>query len=573
MMVGAITVTVIIAGVLVYWFVLRWEATPKRWCAMFYLTSITPETSAPVNRPDTETGLTAHATLDQKLDQVRNVIRALPCATTAGINADPAWDDVYVVYRAIWDDVTRDPEACVVRPEWSAPCKTYFPGETIFDVGLSVDLTKDLTAFFVWAYENCPADHYAVFFWGHAMGPAGLFHASQKPLVIPPLLALLMRGLLRLTGSNSWSGSIGTAAVSAAIGAVVQRRLQEGRGRDQGKQGRMAPPGGEPPAGPIVLEIGQPVPKVDVVLFQDCWMSTLETAFELQDDARYIVASQSLVPVGFDAAGMPGAVWPYKDLISTFLNQPNFAAPMMTVLKDFFDGCGLPPSLPPDYNRYPATKVLFALMDCGDTAGAVTSTMKAEWQALVRSLYILDKPGRSLLIDQAEARSGRLFELLDATLQVGDQALVDILTLCAYLKTPAQWPSALVVAPQDQNAITSAALALEAKVLTLVTSTFQSPPPLPGAKPYSGVAALYKPFVILGDDPYIMAAFRSSYERFRFSKETRVMPPPPGGVRECSWTQVRVRSTQLVLADEETPCLEIRRKPFLDFRRSFSTPL
>ena len=78
----------------------------------------------------------------QKLDQVVNVVRALPCATDAGIAADHDWDDVYVVYqKAIWDDVLRQPEARVVRPELSAPsATTIFPGETIFDVGYAIDL-------------------------------------------------------------------------------------------------------------------------------------------------------------------------------------------------------------------------------------------------------------------------------------------------------------------------------------------------------------------------------------------------------------------------------------------------
>ena len=152
-----------------YWFVFRWEATPKRWCVMFYLTSNTPASVAPVNRPDSATGVPsaspAAATLDQKLDQVVNqFIRQLPCATEAGITADPAWDDVYVVYRAIWDDPRRSPEARVIRPELSAPSATYFPGETVTDVAYAIDMTRDLTQFFEWAYDNCPAQQYAVFF-------------------------------------------------------------------------------------------------------------------------------------------------------------------------------------------------------------------------------------------------------------------------------------------------------------------------------------------------------------------------------------------------------------------------
>src|SRR5262249_32037739 len=176
-----VIVAVIVAGVLVYWFIFRWTPTPKRWCVMFYLSSKTPASSTLVNRPDAETGVPAvrpAAALDEKLKQVVEAIRALPCATDAGVAADQDWDDVYVVYRAIWEN--RDPEARVVRPELSAPSRKYFPGETVFDVGYAIDFTRDLTLFFEWAYDNCPAQHYAVFFWGHAMGPAGLFQPGER---------------------------------------------------------------------------------------------------------------------------------------------------------------------------------------------------------------------------------------------------------------------------------------------------------------------------------------------------------------------------------------------------------
>ena len=33
------SIAVIVAGVLLYWFVFRWEKTPKRWCVMLCLSS------------------------------------------------------------------------------------------------------------------------------------------------------------------------------------------------------------------------------------------------------------------------------------------------------------------------------------------------------------------------------------------------------------------------------------------------------------------------------------------------------------------------------------------------------
>ena len=553
-MMGAliVAVAVVIAGVLVYMFVFRWEPKRKRWCVMFYLTSNRPASAASAPQPNAETGVPAAApaaaTLDQKLDQVVNdVIRKLPCATDAGIAADPDWDDVYVVYRAVWDKPSRKPEARVVRPGLSAPTKTYFPGETVFDVEYAIDFTKDITLFFEWAYENCPADHYAVFFWGHAMGPAGFLQPHERPVVVSPLIAFLMRVMFSLTGTR-WSGTLGVPAISDAIGAIVQKRIRDGSLQPPTTSERAAPVAAPPPGGgadgisgaPIVFTVGQVVPKVDVVLFQDCWMATLETAFELQDDVRYIVSSQSLVPAGFAPGQQLGAVWPYKGLIDTFLKQANFAGPMMTVMKDFFDGVGLPPGTPPDHNRFPAKKVLLSLMDCGATAGEISSAIELEFRALVQSLFPLGAAGRSALIERQALqpeKSGRLFEVDGIDLKVGDQALIDILTFCAYLQAPTQWPAAVVVSQPQENAITAAAAALQTKIALVVTDKLQSPPQVAGEHVYRGVTALYLPYIVLGKDFFIMGASRDSYKKFRFSTETVVTPAPAGGTGECSWTQ------------------------------------
>ena len=66
--------------------------------------------------------------------------------------------------------------------------------------------------------------------------------------------------------------------------------------------------------------------KVDVVLFQDCWMSTLETAYELQDVVRYVVGSQSLVPIEM--------IWNYGKLFTDLANQ-DFAGLVRDIGKQY----------------------------------------------------------------------------------------------------------------------------------------------------------------------------------------------------------------------------------------------
>ena len=46
--------------------------------------------------------------------------------------------------------------------------------------------------------------------------------------------------------------------------------------------------------------------KVDIIAFKDCYMSTLETAFELEDSADYLIASPEIVPI---------EGWPYRPML------------------------------------------------------------------------------------------------------------------------------------------------------------------------------------------------------------------------------------------------------------------
>jgi cysteine peptidase C11 family protein len=132
-----------------------------------------------------------------------------------------------------------------------------------------------LQGFLRWVHEECPAHRYVVHFWGHSSGPVGLFFDRADDDARPDGLTL------------------------AELGYAFQH------------------------AAPI---LGQPV---DLVLLKDCWLSTLEAATELRGGARFMVASQSEVPI---------AGWPYKEIFEclTAADTRSVAANVVDVLGDFY---------------------------------------------------------------------------------------------------------------------------------------------------------------------------------------------------------------------------------------------
>jgi hypothetical protein len=103
---------------------------------------------------------------------------------------------------------------------------------------------------------ECPAERYAVFFYGHAYGPMGLFYDSAS--------AKRDANTLRLND------------LAKSIAHVTNR--------------------------------------ADIVVFRDCFMNTLETACQLHGKADYMIATQTVAPIAgvwpwlnFMSALMPGA--------------------------------------------------------------------------------------------------------------------------------------------------------------------------------------------------------------------------------------------------------------------------
>ena len=113
-----------------------------------------------------------------------------------------------------------------------------------------------LSDFLKFGCVECPAERYAVFFYGHAYGPMGLFYDSAS--------AKRDANTLRLND------------LAKSIAHVTNR--------------------------------------ADIVVFRDCFMNTLETACQLHGKADYMIATQTVAPIAgvwpwlnFMSALMPGA--------------------------------------------------------------------------------------------------------------------------------------------------------------------------------------------------------------------------------------------------------------------------
>jgi hypothetical protein len=472
----------------------RWKKTTKDWCVMMYFVA------------------QHQSDLDAKLEQVLSDVGNLPCGSKSGESSEPAWKQAHVVYRALWNDPAKDPEAKVVHWRPFAPKTKTFPG-----AGPTGDLTADLHGFFDWAYANCPARHYAVFFWGHSFGPGGIFEVNQPIVVDRPPAPVL-----------SWSG-LSITSVSQGLARIVERRKlvppPDYRSRIAGSVATPPPPPTPTPPGPPPPPPQPPAMKVEVVLFQDCWMSTLETMYTLEDSVRYVVGSQSLVPIGLNASGLPNpvATWPYKKLIDSMLTQPAFADALLQQMQQYFDASPA--------NRYPTPCVPYSLLDLGADAGQVSAVLTGPFQQLVTALQPLGKFGRGQLIESKPAATGRFYRYVSGTLRVGEVALIDVVTLCAYLQTAAAFVG--VTFPPGQDALIGAAAgAVRAALLgdgvrpPLVRGVFESVDSAADQIGFKGVSVLYKGDWWPSDATLMYAVSKSTYDTLAFAQKVTVPPLP-----------------------------------------------
>ena len=214
-----------------------------------------------------------------------------------------------------------------------------------------------LREFLRYGQKECPADRYVVFFYGHAAGPMGLFNDADSGQRETDSLRL-----------NDLAGSLETT---------------EGR--------------------------------ADVVVFRDCFMNTLETAYQLREATEFLIATQSLAP----AKG----IWPYSNFLNTLLPSADSSDVGLGLVKH------LAKYLDDPANRGRFEDVPYSLIDLS-AAEATAAALKDLTEAL---LTARETPKRARACGESleAARVGSPESASDP----GDPALLDVLTMCDNLMT------------------------------------------------------------------------------------------------------------------------------------------
>jgi hypothetical protein len=182
------------------------------------------------------------------LDQVANRELDQIIHATLGTTRDKLYVTVQVDFRS-QPDVWR---RVVGEGAWAQPESNAADPETLY-------------GYFEWVSRVCPADRYLLMLWGHSKGPFGLF--SDEPFGAG-IGAAFAEG-------DPWTYVAQTLTLTELRAALRAASACFKR-------------------------------KVDIVAFKDCFMSTLETAYELKDAASYLVASPGIVPV---------EGWPYAKML------------------------------------------------------------------------------------------------------------------------------------------------------------------------------------------------------------------------------------------------------------------
>jgi hypothetical protein len=209
-----------------------------------------------------------------------------------------------------------------------------------------------LQQFLEYGREACSAERYVVFFYGHAYGPMGLFFDHDTKTRVPNTLRL-----------NDLADSLAESGKRASI-----------------------------------------------VMFRDCLMNTLETAYQLRKVAEYLIASQSILPIA--------GVWPWPYFMDALMPSATSADQAGAFIK------GLGRFMTDPANRKPFADTPISLLDL-DAADEVVPPLKALVRALEAAREDPDRCRACAAVLEA-ARSG----YPDDHSNPGDPALLDVPTVC-----------------------------------------------------------------------------------------------------------------------------------------------
>jgi hypothetical protein len=232
-------------------------------------------------------------------------------------------------------------------------------GRTTFEVAkekedLNSARADVLQAFVQWGLQECPADRHVLFFYGHAYGPMGLFYDTD------------------VSHKQKLPGSLRITDLARAL---------NGDGR-----------------------------RIPIVMFRDCFVNTLEVAYELRNVAEFMIASQSLVPIA--------GIWPWGYFMDALMPSASTADQAAALAK------GLGRFLEVKENRRPFSDAPISLLDLGQ-ADSVADKLKAVVEAIQAARS--DPQQCATIAEQFEAsRCG----YPNDHKQPGDPSLIDLPGLC-----------------------------------------------------------------------------------------------------------------------------------------------
>ena len=229
------------------------------------------------------------------------------------------------------------------------------------DVDLNAARPNVLRSFLNFGQAECPADQYLVFFYGHGYGPVGVFFDAD---------AGEDADTLHLKGLADSVEAIGDAAA--------------------------------------------------VIVFRVCEVNTLETAYQLKDAARFMIASQSVVPIA--------GVWPWETFMSGLFPGAEPADVAQSIVRQLALFLRVPE------NRTPFSDVPYTLIDLG-AAHAVAKPLKALANALEAA-----REQKACAAACSKALEASRVGFPDDPKNPGDPALLDVRTMCDHLRKLTRYP-------------------------------------------------------------------------------------------------------------------------------------